>query len=446
MVAALTPLKQALCKDESLSGGAIPEDNGRLYYGMIAPFVNYSVAGWLWYQGENNCYGDMGNSVDGTGYGCSLPAMINSWRYIWSGAHAEKEGRLFGIATLASGGSEGASQHMAGMRWSQTANYGQWDNPALPNTFGAQVYDLGDPWAQAGDGNQLVLNATTGKPVEPKQLRCCIPPNKKFNITGDPGCGNKTATDPALRSACTDKFECTLPDPQTGQYGKWCEQFNSARWSPALKPLAALVKLNAPSGEPGVNFMGGIHPRLKRPVGHRLAYAAARMLKQQQRRQQSKGEAGDGDGGSNDGALTGPTISGCSYTASTGELEIKFNQTLLGGEGLMLRPFDANETGGWGDQPGTKGYQPLDAPAVDANGAMVCTVDPTCQQGPGANGAPCGNATSCMCQSWQYMKYGDPTKPGSLKAFWYCEGERGSFSPCALVLVYFSSTYAVRCL
>ena len=413
---------------------------------MVAPFVNYSVAGWLWYQGENNCYGDMGNSVDGTGYGCSLPAMINSWRYVWSGAHAEKEGRLFGIATLASGGSEGASQHMAGMRWSQTANYGQWDNPALPNTFGAQVYDLGDPWAQAGDGNQLVLNATTGKPVEPKQLRCCIPPNKKFNITGDPGCGNKTATDPALRSACADKFECTLPDPQTGQYGKWCGQFNAARWSPALKPLAALVKLNAPSGEPGVNFMGGIHPRLKRPVGHRLAYAAARMLKQQQRRQQSKGEAGDGDGegGSNDGALTGPTISGCSYTASTGELEIKFNQTLLGGEGLLLRPFDANETGGWGNQPGTKGYQPLDAPAVDANGAMVCTVDPTCQQGPGANGPPCGNATSCMCQSWQYMKYGDPTKPG---AFWYCEGERGSFSPCTLVLlVYFSSTYVVLCL
>ena len=44
------------CKDQSLSGGAasLPDgsDSGQLYYGMVAPFVNYSVAGWLWYQGE----------------------------------------------------------------------------------------------------------------------------------------------------------------------------------------------------------------------------------------------------------------------------------------------------------------------------------------------------------------------------------------------------------
>ena len=38
------------CRNQSLSGGAVPQDNGRLYYGMTAPFVNYSVAGWLWYQ------------------------------------------------------------------------------------------------------------------------------------------------------------------------------------------------------------------------------------------------------------------------------------------------------------------------------------------------------------------------------------------------------------
>jgi hypothetical protein len=52
---------------------------------MVAPFANYSVAGWTWYQGENNVYGDMGNSKDGTGYGCSLPAMINLWRSAWCG-------------------------------------------------------------------------------------------------------------------------------------------------------------------------------------------------------------------------------------------------------------------------------------------------------------------------------------------------------------------------
>lgn len=40
----------SLCKNQSLSGGAVPENRGRLYYGMVSPFVNYSVAGWLWYQ------------------------------------------------------------------------------------------------------------------------------------------------------------------------------------------------------------------------------------------------------------------------------------------------------------------------------------------------------------------------------------------------------------
>ena len=344
------------------------------YYGMVAPFVNYSVAGWLWYQGENNCYGDMGSSIDGAGYGCSLVAMVNSWRYIWSGSHAEKETRLFGIATLASGGSEGASQHMAGMRWSQTGNYGRWDNPVLPNSFGAQVYDLGDPWAEAGDGNTRVLDPTTGKPVVPAQTKCCIPPNAKFNISGDAGCPNKNATDPAMQSACSDKFECALPDPKTGQYGQWCLPFDGSSWSPTMQQLAPVIKLNAPSGEPGVNFMGGIHPRLKRPVGRRLAYAAARMLKQQQQRGADNNGDGAGDSGG-DGALTGPTISGCSYTASSAELVLRFNQTLLGGEGLMLRPFDANETGGWGLQPGSKSYNPLDKVSVDGNGECLrcCT-------------------------------------------------------------------------
>ena len=248
---------RTLCKNLSLTGGAVPQDNGRLYYGMVAPFVNYSLAGWLWYQGENNCYGDMGNSIDGTGYGCSLPAMINSWRYIWSGDHGEKSDRLFGIATLASGGSEGSGQHMAGMRWSQTANYGKWDNPAMPNTFGAQVYDLGDPWANAGDGNRRVTNQSTGVPVQPEATNCCIAPIPAYNTSGDPGCPDKNKTDPAYRKPCVDKFECALPDLKTGRYGKFCLPFNADEWSPGLKPLAALVKLNSPSGIPAVNFMGG---------------------------------------------------------------------------------------------------------------------------------------------------------------------------------------------
>lgn len=36
------------CKNQSLTGGAVPENQGRLYYGMVAPFANYSLAGWVW--------------------------------------------------------------------------------------------------------------------------------------------------------------------------------------------------------------------------------------------------------------------------------------------------------------------------------------------------------------------------------------------------------------
>lgn len=78
------------------------------------------------------------------------------------------------------GGSEGNGQHMGGMRWSQTANYGVLPNPRMPHSFLAQVrestfvplsavvvlirsvshllcplvqvYDLGDPWAAREKG------------------------------------------------------------------------------------------------------------------------------------------------------------------------------------------------------------------------------------------------------------------------------------------------------
>ena len=33
------------------------------------------------------------------------------------------------------------------MRWAQTGSYGTAPNPAMPNVFVAQGYDLGDPWS-----------------------------------------------------------------------------------------------------------------------------------------------------------------------------------------------------------------------------------------------------------------------------------------------------------
>lgn len=47
-----------------------------LYNGMIAPYTNYAVKGFLWYQGE-------ANADNPQAYAKLLPALINDWRNHW---------------------------------------------------------------------------------------------------------------------------------------------------------------------------------------------------------------------------------------------------------------------------------------------------------------------------------------------------------------------------
>lgn len=361
----------------------------------------------------------MGNVLNRTGYGCALPALINSWRDVFRKASSSSEdNRIFGIATLAAGGSEGAGQHMAGMRWSQTANYGQWNNPAMPNTFGAQLYDLGDPWAPAGEGNRRVMNQTAcdqGKCVpaltpDGKQiLDCCWP--------GYTNCTDPTTGNPM--KPCTDKYNCSLPIPETGKYGAQCLNWTNTDFLPTMQVVAPDVRQNSPSAIPGNNFMGSIHPRLKKPVGQRLAYAAARLLKQQER--------GGRTAATGAGAYTGPTISGCSMFSD--QLVIKFNRSLLDGEGLLFRKFDDNSTGGWSANPyndSNSKYHPYRPepylPTYDSLGAMVCRV---------GEGLP-GNATTCACQGWNWVALNVSGSPHP-ELVWYCEDGPGWKPPPSLI-------------
>jgi hypothetical protein len=48
--------------------------------------------------------------------------------------------------TLAPSGGEGGAD-LPSMRWAQTASYGVLPNPAMPQTFVAQAFDLNDPFA-----------------------------------------------------------------------------------------------------------------------------------------------------------------------------------------------------------------------------------------------------------------------------------------------------------
>ncbi|MBA0883118.1 sialate O-acetylesterase [Flavobacterium undicola] len=52
-----------------------PNQPGRAFNAMIAPFVGFKIAGVIWYQGESN----VGSSV----YDKTLSALITSWRKLW---------------------------------------------------------------------------------------------------------------------------------------------------------------------------------------------------------------------------------------------------------------------------------------------------------------------------------------------------------------------------
>ena len=72
------------------------------------------------------------------------------------------------------------------------------------------------------------------------------------------------------------------------------------------------------------SYMGGIHPRVKKPVGERLAIAAMGVV---------YGATGD---------VSGPTVSGCSVSADS--LTIRYNTTLLAGGAVGVKQYDGNTT------------------------------------------------------------------------------------------------------
>jgi hypothetical protein len=80
-----------------------------------------------------------GNSARSSGYSCLMEKLVSSWRTQWS-AEAGTTDPLapFGLVTLAPSGGEGGAD-LPSMRWAQTASYGVLPNPAMPNTFLAQV-------------------------------------------------------------------------------------------------------------------------------------------------------------------------------------------------------------------------------------------------------------------------------------------------------------------
>ena len=81
--------------------------NAGLWGGMTAPFVNMTLTGWTWYQGENNLFADAGTTVAsasaplGAGYACLLRQQMSSWREAWSVTpHTTAADAPFGIVQV----------------------------------------------------------------------------------------------------------------------------------------------------------------------------------------------------------------------------------------------------------------------------------------------------------------------------------------------------------
>jgi hypothetical protein len=198
----------ASCTD--LNSQNIPWWNSQLYGSYVLPFTDFSLFGWLWYQGENNVGGTKGNSLTNNGYACAMRELIRGWRAVWSKTPGTTDPLApFGLVTLASSGSEGGP-NFGTMRIAQTASYGVLPSPELPNTFLAQAYDLDDTWGPTAGPCFTVW--------------ACCKTNKAYNATKCEG----------RETLCQPACEADISTPM---------------------------------------LMGGIHPRSKKEVGDRLGRA-----------------------------------------------------------------------------------------------------------------------------------------------------------------------------
>ncbi|XP_075695297.1 sialate O-acetylesterase isoform X3 [Rhinoderma darwinii] len=111
-----------------------------LWNAMIHPFLNMTIKGVIWYQGEQN---SIKNSDP---YNCTFPALITDWRRSFhEGSMGQTDPNFpFGFVQLSTGPKYRPIVNIPVIRWHQTADYGYAPNPKMPNTFMAVSMDLGD--------------------------------------------------------------------------------------------------------------------------------------------------------------------------------------------------------------------------------------------------------------------------------------------------------------
>jgi len=137
--------------------------NGMQFARQIQPMLNMTIKGMIWWQGENDCMFDAGNVAQNTGYACTLKAMLNSYRQMWSVIPNTTDPNFpFGSVLLSDGSDFGDPENLANVILAQTANYGRLPNPDLQNSFLAVPEP--DPWMDMNNPDLC------------SQFDCCVDP------------------------------------------------------------------------------------------------------------------------------------------------------------------------------------------------------------------------------------------------------------------------------
>ncbi|XP_060069656.1 sialate O-acetylesterase-like [Ylistrum balloti] len=123
---------------DKLNFSWLPNYSG-LWNAMVHPFLNMTIYGVIWYQGESN-------APSPHDYNCTFPSMISDWRVKFHASHGQNDPAFpFGFVML--GANEPDMTKFDGfpeIRWHQTADFGYVPNSKMANTFMANAMDLPD--------------------------------------------------------------------------------------------------------------------------------------------------------------------------------------------------------------------------------------------------------------------------------------------------------------
>ncbi|XP_071113690.1 sialate O-acetylesterase-like [Haliotis cracherodii] len=122
--------------------GVNPNSASVLWNAMMRPFLNMTIYGAIWYQGEANALSPTMNQ-----YNCTFPAMIEDWRdKFHQGSGGQTDPVFpFGFVQLAPWrNNDTITTGFTDIRWHQTADYGYVPNDKMNNTFMAVAMDLPD--------------------------------------------------------------------------------------------------------------------------------------------------------------------------------------------------------------------------------------------------------------------------------------------------------------